>query len=75
MIFLIIFGAFLLSLYNIHWYFLSDVRNHVEISSHYDANNNSITEAEMVFGTYEYKLTLVFVNSKLTLFIYFVELT
>jgi hypothetical protein len=51
MLFAIIFSAFLLGLYNVYWYFLSSVRDHVQISPHYYADNQTLTEAEGAFGT------------------------
>ncbi|CAF0718901.1 unnamed protein product [Brachionus calyciflorus] len=60
-IFVIIFLAFMFSINNLYWYYLSNVRNNVEVNHHLDdETNSSITRAEKAFGTIQSTFTTIF---------------
>ena len=53
-IFGILFASFMFGLNSLYWYYLEEVRNHVEISAHINNKNlytPYITKAEEAFGT------------------------
>ena len=39
------------SLNNLYWYYQSSVRQNVEVVTHYNTDNTTLTKAEQAFGT------------------------